>query len=324
MPKTLFLEIIERLQEHNSYWKPKKDCCKKDSLSAYQKISFTLCQLAFGVSADTTDEYMHLGESTSLLYLKLFAEDVITIYGKEYLQGPNPSEIRAIISEYEQQGFPGCLGSLDCMHWAWKNFPQAWAGQFEGKEKTTSIILEAVASKSLQIWHAFFGRPGALNDINVLNQRNIFEEFLKGMETNVDFNVNGINYKHGYYLVDGIYPKWAFLIKSFPHAQDEARKVFSDRQESARKDIERAFGVLQARWQILSQPCWIWSFKKIKNIMYCGVILHNMIVKNRKTYDLLLLKQKLHKFSKNNSNTSQSQLVSYHRKLHSKKLTPPK
>ena len=37
------------------------------------------------------------------------------------------------------------------MHWAWKNCPEGWAGQFEGKEKTPTIILEAVASKSLRI-----------------------------------------------------------------------------------------------------------------------------------------------------------------------------
>jgi hypothetical protein len=41
------------------------------------------------------------------------------------------------------------------MHWAWKNFPLGFAGQYKGKEKKPTMVLEAVASKNLQIWHAF-------------------------------------------------------------------------------------------------------------------------------------------------------------------------
>ena len=66
------------------------------------------------------------------------------------------------------------------MHWAWKNCPAGWAGQFEGKEKTPTIILEGVASKSLRFWYAFVGTPGALNDINVLNRSPLFDNYING------------------------------------------------------------------------------------------------------------------------------------------------
>jgi hypothetical protein len=55
------------------------------------------------------------------------------------------------------------------MHWAWKNCPSGWAGQYKGKEKKPTMVLEAVASQNICIWHAFFGTPGALNNINVLH-----------------------------------------------------------------------------------------------------------------------------------------------------------
>jgi hypothetical protein len=29
------------------------------------------------------------------------------------------------------------LGSLNCMHWKWKNCPSRWAGKFQGKEKVS-------------------------------------------------------------------------------------------------------------------------------------------------------------------------------------------
>ena len=53
-------------------------------------------------------------------------------------------------------------------------------GQYTGKEKEPTLILEAVASYDLWIWHSFFGLPGALNDLNVLDQSPIFQKLQDG------------------------------------------------------------------------------------------------------------------------------------------------
>jgi hypothetical protein len=52
------------------------------------------------------------------------------------------------------------------------------------------MILEAVASHDLHIWHAFFGVAGSNNDINVLNQSPLFLEAIKGEAPRVQFTVN--------------------------------------------------------------------------------------------------------------------------------------
>ncbi|CAN1350342.1 hypothetical protein LINPERPRIM_LOCUS42130 [Linum perenne] len=38
------------------------------------------------------------------------------------------------------------IGSIDCMHWEWKNCPTAWVGQYTGYKRKPTIVLEAVAS----------------------------------------------------------------------------------------------------------------------------------------------------------------------------------
>ncbi|GKD42552.1 ALP1-like protein isoform X1, partial [Tanacetum coccineum] len=51
-------------------------------------------------------------------------------------------------------------------------------------------------------------------------------------------------------------------------------------QESSRKDIERAFGVLQGRWGIIRQPARAFEINALKRITYCCVMLHNMILED--------------------------------------------
>ncbi|GKB01590.1 ALP1-like protein [Tanacetum coccineum] len=145
--------------------------------------------------------------------------------------------------------------------------------QYHGRDNTvgviknTSIMLEAVASQDLWIWHAFFGIAGANNDINVLDNSPLFDDLLEDIAPAAPFVVNGVGFENGYYLAEGIYPRWASLVKSFTVANDVKHGYFKKCQESARNDIERAFGVLQGRWGIIQQPARQYHFNSIRRIM---------------------------------------------------------
>jgi hypothetical protein len=52
------------------------------------------------------------------------------------------------------------LGSIDCIHWTWKNYPKAYQGLYYGRIKEPTIVLEAIASHDLWIWHSFFWFAG--------------------------------------------------------------------------------------------------------------------------------------------------------------------
>nr|GEW21252.1 protein ALP1-like isoform X1 [Tanacetum cinerariifolium] len=98
--------------------------------------------------------------------------------------------------------------------------------------------------------------PGANNDINVLDNSPLFDDLLDDLAPAVPYVVNGVEYRNGYYLADGIYPEWASSVKSFTVATDPKHTYFKQRQDSARKDVERAFGVLQGRWGLIQQPAY--------------------------------------------------------------------
>ncbi|XP_048574564.1 uncharacterized protein LOC125555752 [Triticum urartu] len=238
--------------------------------------------LTYGYAADAADEYCRSGESTNLASCKKFVIAICEISGDQYLRSPNEENTARLLAIGEQRGFPGILGSIDCMHWTWKNCPKKWHGMFKGHVNKPTMILEAVASKDLWIWHAFFGLPGSLNDINVLQRSPVFAKLSEGEAPKVNYTINGHPYTMGYYLADGIYPPWATFVKTIPAPEGRKKKRFAKRQEGARKDVERAFGVLQSRFSIVRGPAKGWKRKEIGDLMKACIIMNNMIVEDER------------------------------------------
>ncbi|XP_071712715.1 uncharacterized protein [Rutidosis leptorrhynchoides] len=137
------------------------------------------------------------------------------------MRSPNAYDVQRLYSKHEEKdGFKGMLGSIDCMHWEWKNCPVALKEQYtRGDHKKPTIMLEAVASVT--------------------------------------------------------------LVKGFACPTDEPRIKFTRFQASARKDVERVFGALQGRFHILRLAARTMSVNKMRRVMDCCVILHNMILEDQ-------------------------------------------
>lgn len=84
-----------------------------------------------------------------------------------------------------------------------------------------------------------------------------------------------------YFLVDGIYPAWRIFANAIKHPTTENEKFYNQRQKSIRKDIERAFGALKKRFGMLQKPCRLQSEDAMYNIMYCCIIIHNMVIDSK-------------------------------------------
>ncbi|XP_071708070.1 uncharacterized protein [Rutidosis leptorrhynchoides] len=181
---------------------------------------------------------------------------------------PTREDMERLYEVHEKKhDFPGMLGSIDCMHRVWGKFLVAWQGQFKrGDHSHPTIMLEAIASYDNWIWHAYFGVAGSNNDINVLNTSPLFESMLNDNFPDIPYVINGVEYKRGYYLADGIYPQWASFVKAYSSAADPKSKYFHANN--------------LRRWHILQQPARPYSLKAIQRIMYACIIMHNMIVED--------------------------------------------
>ncbi|CAL9004399.1 unnamed protein product [Prunus brigantina] len=225
------------------------------------------------------------GWGSPLFWRVRFCDAGENLYTKDYLRRPTPRDLQRLLQKAESRGFPGMIGSIDCMHWQWKNCPSAWQGDYGNQKGQKSIILEAVAGFDTWVWHAFFGVAGSQNDLNVLGQSPVFNDVLRGEGPTITYQINNTVYQNGYYLADGIYPRWTTFVKSIPHPRSHKEIFFAAYQEGYRKDVERYFGILQARWAIIRGAAHLFDEEVLRSIMMTCIILHNMIVEDEYDYD---------------------------------------
>ena len=113
MSRSLFLCIVNALEDHDNYFRQRNDTTGRLGLSSLQKATSVFQMLAYGLPADATDEYI----GTAIESMKIFSRAIVEIFSDEYLRSSIPTDVSRLLKIGEERGFPGMLGSLDCMHW---------------------------------------------------------------------------------------------------------------------------------------------------------------------------------------------------------------
>ncbi|KAK1602448.1 hypothetical protein QYE76_017276 [Lolium multiflorum] len=113
--RPLFRRIMDGVKLYD-YYNAKVDAIGKVGLSSYHKCTAAIRMLAYGVVGDFVDEYMRMSESTGLEVMYRFCRAVIGSFGEQYLRQPNVEDTTRLLSINASRGFPGMLGSIDCMH----------------------------------------------------------------------------------------------------------------------------------------------------------------------------------------------------------------
>lgn len=157
-------------------------------------------------------------------------------------------------------------------------------GQFHGRKKGRSIVIEAVCDEDLRIWHWFVGAPGSYNDVNVLGESPLYDAVQAGAWPPEKHPLTAHRRKRDmlYNLADGIYPHDPFLAAPFRVPTTQRHKVFNLLQEALRKDVERLLGVLTGRFHIALHPGRYRSIAQLNTTTRAVAILHNMIVEVRR------------------------------------------
>lgn len=98
-----------------------------------------MCILNFGGVGDRETKYVYIDESIVLEALNFFAH-AICCFDDHYLCQPTNEDVFNQMLDNEEKSFPYLFGSLDCMHWEWKNCP------VQLQHKIQPIMLEVAAT----------------------------------------------------------------------------------------------------------------------------------------------------------------------------------
>jgi len=282
VPRSVFRRVYLAVKDE-PFFKQRINATGKLQAHPLQKVVAAFRVIAYGEAADRADEYVRLSRTVISQSTKLLMEFIVERWGPTYPRRPNQEELGAIMELNKERGMPGCIGFLDCCHWEWHQCPTGMAGAYQIRKGKRGIVIEAVCDEDLWIWHLFVGAPSSLNGINVMHQSPLYLDVTGGRwpQRNKSYTINGRTRTLPYYLVDGIYPRFPFLISPHPKPTTEEQTTFNRLQEAIRKDVERLLGVLMKRFHIALQPVQYRSVSQLVTTYKAISILQNMCVETR-------------------------------------------
>ncbi len=283
VPREIYEKIRTNLLDHNEFFIQKNDAVGELGASTDLKLMAAFRMLCDGTSAYSLVESTRMGEDLNMKCLKEFTKSIVEMYEEEWLRRPSKNEIVDIEKRYSILGFPGCIGAVDCASWEWDNCPIGWQGNYKGKGKKPVCRMEVICDDSLRVWHLAFGAPGSRNDLTIMDQDPFFNDVRNGVWPPYQPNlcISGFNLDMFYYLADGIYPRYKIFALPLMDPRTKKERYYSSRHSSARKAVERLFGVLFRQFFILYRPSRIQSIYEMEIIVKACCIIHNMISAHR-------------------------------------------
>nr|GEW47669.1 hypothetical protein [Tanacetum cinerariifolium] len=196
---------------HLKYPEVRPDATGLSGFSVIMKCTCAIRQLAYGVTPDSLDEYLQMGNHCARDCLDFFTVCVIDLFMPEYLQKPNFNDIQKLYAAHNNiHGFLECLEVLIVC-----------TGNEEIAQKHgMANLLEVI-------------KTGANNDLSILNNSPLFDDLFYYNALVAPFECNEVTFEKGYYLADDIYPQWSSFVKSFTVVNSVKNALCKRKQESA-------------------------------------------------------------------------------------------
>lgn len=288
VPLSLFWKIHDLFVERNWLQKPEWDAFHRPTIPFKLKLLAALRFIGRGECFDTIQELTADRVSANVIreFVIMWAAKMASLRS-EYIKPPNPdnkAEIEALMEMYSKLGFPGCVGSTDCVNIALERCPYTEKQRHTGKDGYPTLGFNCTVNHHRRFLHIAPSCPGAMND----KAKVWFDLFVDRVRNNqkfkdLEFTVRTAAgdkevVKGAYLIVDGGYHRWRVLQCPLKHSSDKKECLQSKWLESVRKDVECAFGILKTRFRFLKLPSRFQNLQVVDNLFVACAIIHNMLL----------------------------------------------
>jgi methylphosphotriester-DNA--protein-cysteine methyltransferase len=113
--KTLFRKLCASAAAKDIFFRRRRDATSRLGLSTEQKIAAALRVLVYAESYDQSDHFLRMSEETVRQSFLRLTRHITDSLFEEVVRLPTSDEAQAISNRFRLRGFPGCVGSIDCM-----------------------------------------------------------------------------------------------------------------------------------------------------------------------------------------------------------------
>ena len=288
IPFSMFMKLRNMFVEHNWLQTRRFDCFGRPSVPFEMKLLAALRFLGRGECFDTLSELTgdRVSAETIRRFVIEFVEKMSSLKDK-FIRTPDPTnndEMKSAMDMYARLGFPGCIGSTDCVNIALSRCPHSLKNIHTGKDGYPTLGFNCTVNHHRRFLHVSRSCPGSWNDkckvrfdqfcCNVREQ-----ELYKQIPFQVRTSTGEWVTRRGVYLiVDGGYHRWRILQCPLKQSSDKKECLHSRWLESVRKDVECAFGVLKVMFRCLKLPSRFQNLTVTENIFITCCILRNMLM----------------------------------------------
>jgi len=254
------------------------------------KLCAALRHLATGHSFDGLEESFRMSAQTMRVFFwRKFLPWMMARKYEETVYAPrNFDELQEVCEEYAYAGFPGCCGSVDGVHVPYYGFKSGARADYVGKEKHPTLVFGVTVDHRYRIMHVTQSHAGATNDKFVIRgddfhtrimHTQLYKDYAFDLYSRKESRVR---YKGCYVLCGGGYGGWRNLVSAFSCVEPfSPRANWSHRVGSVRKDSECTFGVLKARFRVLTSRIYRRKAEDVEKMFKVCCCLHNIIMRAR-------------------------------------------
>lgn len=241
----------------------------RETLSVKKRVCLALHRLASGTTLEILVDLHWCAKSTACGIVIDFCNAIIQSGLRDiYIRWPSQSRLKTLANEFfDLQGIPFVVGAIDGSHIPIIG-PKENHEDYFNRKGFHSILLQLTVSANCSVWNYDMGWARSIHDSLNFTRSEIGQRCVKGDLGN-------------YCLVgDCDYPARPYMMVPFKGCKEGLSRVkyhWNFIQSSTRMPIERALGMIKARFCILLKRCDM-DLHPVPNLVAACLVLHNICI----------------------------------------------